>query len=169
LALFLFLIAMEPTIIYKQRIPGLSRRELADFVAKACHAARLRGTVTVMITGNREVRALNLRFKGSDRPTDVLSFPAPLFVRGFAGDIAISADIASRNARALGHRCSDEVRILALHGILHLAGHDHENDRGEMARTEQLLRKRLDLPTGLIERSGQIKPGTAARRARLAK
>jgi len=159
---------MEPTIIYKRRIPGLSRRGLADFVAKACQAARLRGTVTVMITSNREVQALNLRFKGSDRPTDVLSFPAPLFVRGFAGDIAISADIASRNARALGHRCSDEVRILVLHGILHLTGYDHENDRGEMARTERLLRKKLDLPAGLIERSDQSR-GTAARRTRVGK
>lgn len=159
---------MEPTIIYKRRIPGLSRRGLADFVARACQAARLRGTVTVMITNNREVQALNLRFKGADRPTDVLSFPAPLFVRGFAGDIAISADVASRNARALGHRCSDEVRILVLHGILHLTGYDHENDRGEMARTERLLRKKLDLPAGLIERSDQSQ-GTAARRARVDK
>jgi probable rRNA maturation factor len=165
----LFLIAMEPTIIYKQRIPGLSRRGLADFIVKACQAARLRGTVTVMITNNREVQALNSRFKGADRPTDVLSFPAPVFVRGFAGDIAISADIASQNARALGHRCSDEVRILALHGILHLAGYDHEDDRGEMARTEQLLRQKLDLPAGLIERSGDSKPATAARRARAGK
>lgn len=160
--------AMEPTIIYKRRIRGLSRQGLADFVAKACQAARLRGTVTVMITSNREVQVLNSRFKGSDRPTDVLSFPAPLFVRGFAGDIAISADIASRNARALGHRCSDEVRILALHGILHLAGYDHEDDRGEMARTERLLRKKLDLPAGLIERSDPNQR-TAARRARVGK
>jgi probable rRNA maturation factor len=98
-----------------------------------------------------------------------LSFPAPVFVRGFAGDIAISADIASQNARSLGHRCSDEVRILALHGILHLAGYDHEDDRGEMARTEQLLRQKLDLPAGLIERSGDSKPATAARRARAGK
>jgi probable rRNA maturation factor len=106
-----------------------------------------------MITDNRHIRDLNLRFKGIDRATDVLSFPAPVFVRGFAGDIAISVEIAAKNARLLGHSASDEVRILIVHGVLHLAGYDHENDNGEMARREQLMRKRLALPSGLIERS----------------
>jgi probable rRNA maturation factor len=106
-----------------------------------------------MITDNRHLRDLNLRFKGIDRATDVLSFPAPVFVRGFAGDIAISVEIAVRNARFLGHSVSDEIRILILHGVLHLAGYDHESDHGEMARREQLMRKRLALPGGLIERS----------------
>lgn len=160
---------MEPTIIYKQRVAGLSRGDLIDFVAKACRAVSLRGTVSVMITTNREIRALNWRFKGSDRPTDVLSFPAPLFVKGFAGDIAISADFALRTARSLGHPCRDEIRILALHGILHLAGYDHEDDHGEMARTEQLLREKLKLPAGLIERNDHMQKRTPARRARLAK
>lgn len=144
---------MQPTIIFKRRVPGLHHSELADFVASACRAARLRGIVTVMITDNRHLRDLNLRFKGIDRATDVLSFPAPVFVRGFAGDIAISVEIAVRNARFLGHSVSDEIRILILHGVLHLAGYDHESDHGEMARREQLMRKRLALPGGLIERS----------------
>jgi probable rRNA maturation factor len=144
---------MQPTVILKQRVPGLGRNELTEFVATACRAARLRGMVTVMVTGNREIRALNLRFKGSDRATDVLSFPAPVFVRGFAGDIAISAQIATKNARMLGHSVSDEIRILVAHGVLHLAGYDHEGDNGEMARREQLMRKRLGLPEGLIERN----------------
>src|SRR5262249_15285878 len=113
---------MQPTIIYKQRLPGLSRRALSEFVVAACRAAGLRGTVTVMITGNRQIRSLNMRFKGADRATDVLSFPAPSFFLGFAGDIAISSEFAASNARKLGHRISDEIRILALHGILHLAG-----------------------------------------------
>src|SRR6266700_6665682 len=152
---------MQPTIIVKRRVPGLGRRKLAEFVAAACRAARLRGMVTLMVTDNRELRALNLRFKGADRATDVLSFPAPVFVRGFAGDIAISVEIAAKNARLLGHSISDEVRLLILHGVLHLAGYDHDSDNGEMARRELLMRQRLSLPGDLIERNASgrtIKP-----------
>ena len=162
---------MQPTIIVKQRVPGMSKRALTKFIADACRATRLRGMVTVMLTDNREIRALNLRFKGKDRATDVLSFPAPIFVRGFAGDIVISAEIAAKNARALGHSVSDEVRILVLHALLHLAGYDHDSDHGEMARREQLMRKRLQLPSGLIERSTSMsserrRPKSNARSAR---
>ena len=163
---------MQPTIILKRRVPGLGRRELTAFVAAACRAARLRGMVTLMVTDNRELRALNLRFKGADRATDVLSFPAPVFVRGFAGDIAISVEIAAKNARRLGHSVSDEIRILVLHGVLHLAGYDHDTDNGEMASRELLMRKRLSLPTGLIERNASgrkiksARPARAPRRAR---
>ena len=160
---------MQPTIIFEQRPPGLSRRALSEFVAAACRETRLRGTVTVMITGDREIRALNLRFKGSDRATDVLSFPAPSLVRGFSGDIVISSEFAAKNARKLGHRISDEICILALHGILHLAGYDHENDNGRMARRELLMRKKLKLPAALIERNGKKKAGIATRRVRVAK
>ena len=157
---------MQPTIIVKRRVPGLGRRELTAFVAAACRAARLRGMVTLMVTDNRELRALNLRFKGADRATDVLSFPAPVFVRGFAGDIAISVEIAAKNARRLGHSVSDEIRILVLHGVLHLAGYDHDTDNGEMASRELLMRKRLSLPTGLIERNASGRKIKSARPAR---
>jgi len=156
MALPLFLLQtndMQPIVILKRPVPGLSDSQLAKFTATACKAARLRGTVTVLVGGNREIRALNLRFKGNNRSTDVLSFPAPIFVRGFAGDIAISADTAARNARALGHSASDEIRILVLHGVLHLAGYDHESDNGEMADREQFMRKQLGLPMGLIQRN----------------
>ena len=146
---------MQPTIILKQRVPGLGREELAAFVVAACRAARLRGMVTLMVTNNRDLRTLNLRFKGVDSATDVLSFPAPVFVRGFAGDIAISVEMAAKNARLLGHSMSDEIRILVLHGVLHLAGYDHESDNGEMAGRELLMRKRLSLPIGLIERNAR--------------
>ncbi len=145
---------MQPNIILTKAVQGLSPRGLASFVNAAGRAVGLRGAVTVLVTGSREVLSLNARFKGSKHPTDVLSFPAPNFVEGFAGDIAISRDIAARNARLLGHSVADEVRILALHGILHLAGYDHESDGGEMAIKEQNLRKRLGLPASLIERSG---------------
>ncbi len=78
------------------------------------------------------------------------------FADGLAGDVAISADIASNNARVLGHAPAEEIKILALHGVLHLAGYDHENDDGEMVREENRLRRLLGLSTGLIERSGKM-------------
>ncbi len=99
---------------------------------------------------------MNRRFRGKDQPTDVLSFPpAPGLVNGLAGDIAISADIARQNARRLGHSTVQEIKILALHGVLHLAGYDHEHDQGRMATKEVDLRRLLSLPQGLIERNGR--------------
>jgi len=141
-------------------VAGLSEYSLDRFVGRAKRATRLRGTVSVLVTTSRELRVLNKRFRGKDTPTDVLSFPS-IFgsVQGFAGDIAISGDIAARNARQLGHSAADEIRVLALHGVLHLAGYDHEHDHGEMARTEQRLRKSLGLPVTLIERISKS-PGT---------
>jgi probable rRNA maturation factor len=144
---------MQPTIILSRRLAGLNQRALADFVMHASRLVRLRGTVTVMITSSREMRSLNLRFRGKSHTTDVLSFPAAASVNGFAGDIAISLDIAARNARGLGHSVAQEIQILVLHGILHLAGYDHESDGGEMANKERRLRAKLALPGGLIERS----------------
>src|ERR1700756_3759880 len=143
---------MRPTIILKRRPPGVSERALEQFADAACRAVRLRGAVTILVAGNRELQSLNQRFKGKRKPTDVLSFPLPVLSPGFAGDIAISLDIATRNAKALGHAVFDEIRILILHGILHLAGYDHENDRGEMARKEISLRGKLALPVSLTER-----------------
>jgi probable rRNA maturation factor len=144
---------MQPNIILTKAVQGLSPRGLANFVNAAGRAVGLRGAVTVLVTGSREILSLNARFKGSKHSTDVLSFRAPDFAEGFAGDIAISRDIAARNARLLGHSVADEIRVLALHGILHLAGYDHESDGGEMAIKEQNLRKRLGLPASLIERT----------------
>lgn len=143
----------NPIIVFEKKLPGLNSRALAGFAFKARRAAGLRGAVCVLITGNSSMRRLNSRFRGKSRPTDVLSFPATASANGFAGDIAISLDIAEHNARFLGHSINDEIRILILHGILHLAGYDHENDKGEMAKKEMLLRRRLALPTGLIERN----------------
>jgi len=143
-------------VILRKRVAGLSESALERFVARAKRAARLRGTVNVLVTTSHELRVLNRRFRGKDGPTDVLSFP-PIFglVKDFAGDIAISADIAAQNARQLGHSAADEVRILTLHGVLHLAGYDHERDRGEMASREERLRNALGVPTGLIARKQQ--------------
>jgi len=127
--------------------------------------ARGRGVVC-LITDDRELRRLNRRFLGKNRATDVLSFPAADGVNGL-GEIAISIERAGEQAAERGHSLADELRILMLHGVLHLAGFDHENDSGEMARTETRWRKRLGLPAGLIERSGAIKPeGARGERAK---
>ena len=126
---------------------------LARFSARARKAAGLRGNVNVLVTSSRKLRQLNRRYRGKDKPTDVLSFPATSHENGFAGDIAIAAEIAAQNARQYGHKPADELKILTLHGILHLAGYDHERDNGRMARREAQLRTQLGLPTSLTERS----------------
>jgi probable rRNA maturation factor len=143
-------------VIFRKRVAGLSVAALTRFLARASGAVRLRGSTNVMVTSSLEMRSLNRRFRGKDKPTDVLSF-SPLLDQGngFAGDVAISGDIAAQNARLLGHSAADEIKILALHGIVHLAGYDHEHDDGEMARKELRLRKSLGLPVGLIERNGR--------------
>lgn len=156
-------------VIVQKRVAGLSDDALAKFITRASRVSGLRGAVNVLITSGRELRRLNGRFRGKDRPTDVLSFPPLLRLNGFAGDIAIAADIAVQNARRLGHSATAEIKILVLHGVLHLAGYDHEHDRGEMARKEQSMRRQLRLPEGLLERSGQssaARSGWASARVR---
>lgn len=148
-------------------MPLLSERSLAAFAGRAARFAMLQGSMTVLVTSSREMRVLNQRFRGKAYPTDVLSFPPPSFVEGYAGDIAVSLDIASRNARSLGHSVADEVRILVLHGILHLAGYDHEDDGGEMASREARLRRQLRLPAALIERATPPKSRGPAKAVRL--
>ena len=134
-----------------QRVP--SARALARFLADAQATVRLRGQVTVLLTTDRAIRKLNQRFRGMDKPTDVLSFPAAAPLAGqVAGDLAISVPTATRQAHEQGHTLSIEVKVLMLHGLLHLAGYDHESDTGQMARRERILRGRLGLPQGLIER-----------------
>lgn len=146
----------ESLVSIQARVAGLSEVSLVKFVTRARRVAGLRGSVSVLVTTSRELRGLNHRFRGKNKATDVLSFPAlPGLTAGFAGDVAISAEIAARNARRLGHTTADEIRILVLHGLLHLAGYDHERDEGEMERKEERSRKSLGLPVGLIERSGR--------------
>jgi probable rRNA maturation factor len=147
-------------VIIRKKVAGLSEAALAKFVTRARRSVGLRGPVSVLVTSSHELQALNRRFRGKNKPTDVLSFPAmPGAMRDFAGDVAISAEIAARNARRLGHTGAEEIRILALHAVLHLAGYDHELDDGEMERKEGRLRRTLGLPVGLIERRGQAERG----------
>lgn len=112
--------------------------------------ARARGAVTVAIVPDGRVRGLNRQYRRKDAPTDVLSFPSE--ERGYLGDIVIATGVARRQAREAGHSVQTELRILALHGLLHLLGYDHERDAGRMARLETRLRQRGGLREGLIER-----------------
>ncbi len=144
-------------VILRKPVAGLSETALAKFVARARRTVKLRGMVNVLVTSSGELRSLNRRFREKDKPTDVLSFlPDPGFATGLAGDIAISGEIAKHSAHRLGHSTAQEIKILALHGLLHLAGYDHENDHGVMAAKELNLRHSLGLPAGLIERNGQL-------------
>jgi probable rRNA maturation factor len=138
------------------RALGLSKSGLNRFLGVAQEAVGLRGEVDVLLTGDRELRRLNRDFRGKDKATDVLSFPAAAELSGeYAGDLAISLDTAQRQADEHGHSLRDEVRVLVLHGLLHLAGMDHEVDKGEMAGREAELRVRLRLPNSLIARAGE--------------
>jgi probable rRNA maturation factor len=124
-------------------------------LAKAQAAVRLRGQVTVLLTTDSAIRGLNRRFRGKNKATDVLSFPADRSAPGaqkIAGDLAISVPTACRQAAEQGHPLTMEIKVLLLHGLLHLAGYDHETDSGRMARRERVLRGRLGLRHGLIER-----------------
>jgi len=141
----------------RHEIRGVSRAALERFTARACRAARVRGEVNVVVAANAELRRLNRDFRGKDRPTDVLSFPAA--GKELAGDIAISATIARANARRLGHTVAKELQVLILHGVLHLAGYDHETDSGAMRRKEDRLRAQLGLPVTLIARVTTKKAG----------
>ena len=130
------------------------RQELRNFLGDLTRRVARGRTIACLIADDAEIRRLNRQFRGKNYSTDVLSFPA---VRnGQAGDIAISIDRARAQAAERGHTLADELRILMLHGALHLAGMDHETDSGEMARAELRWRKRLGLPCGLIERSRPV-------------
>ena len=131
-----------------------------------------RGSVSIALISDAEMRRLNRAYRGKDASTDVLSFPvrranrtvvrptprtgvrsALRTVTSDLGDLAIARGVARRQARTCGHSLDTELRILALHGLLHLLGYDHEGDDGRMARAEARLRRKAGLPEGLIERA----------------
>jgi probable rRNA maturation factor len=135
-------------------------RWLARIAPRSAH-----GHVAVAILPDSKVKALNRKYRQVDKNTDVLSFPemgsgaifngrpGKLHPTPFLGDIAISRGIARKQAKLLGHSLGVEIRVLALHGLLHLLGYDHESDNGRMARVEARLRRKAKLPLGLIARS----------------
>jgi probable rRNA maturation factor len=122
--------------------------------------AKARGRVVVAVVTDATMRRFNRQFRGLDYATDVLSFPS--IAPGSLGEMAIAAGVCRRQAREAGHPETTEMRILALHGLLHLMGYDHETDAGEMRRAEERLRKRAGLPPGLIVR---VSAGTSRRRS----
>lgn len=135
------------------RALGLSRGGLQRFVRTAQKAVGIEGEVEVLLAGDLTLQRLNRQYRGKNKATDVLSFPgAPELAAVHAGDLAISLETAGRQAAEYGHTLRDEVRVLLLHGLLHLHGMDHEADRGEMAAREGELRRSLRLPNGLIAR-----------------
>jgi len=109
-----------------------------------------RRQVNVVLFRPREARALNRQYRRKDSATDVLSFRAE--EPGNFGDVVIAAGVAARHARQAGHSLAVELKVLALHGLLHLLGYDHEHDDGRMARLERRLRRKGGLVEGLIER-----------------
>jgi len=128
------------------RAPGL-----AAWLSGAA-PARARGEVSVAFVSDARIRGLNRAHRGKDVPTDVLSFPSD--EPPFLGDIVIAAGVARRQAGRAGHAFGVEARVLALHGLLHLLGYDHESDGGRMERLEARLRREAGLRQGLIEREG---------------
>jgi probable rRNA maturation factor len=122
--------------------------------------ARARGVLAVALVPDAAMRRLNRDFAGHDHVTDVLSFPAngspPSAFRlpPHLGDVVIALGRARRQAAEAGHSLDVELRILALHGLLHVLGYDHATDTGAMARLEARLRRKGGLGAGLIERAG---------------
>ena len=144
---------------------GLSPSGLGRFLRATQRAVGLQGAVDVLLADDATLKRLNKTFRGKNKATDVLSFPAGATTVFFsepdqpelAGDLAISLETAARQAERYGHSLRDEVRVLLLHGVLHLAGFDHEADSGEMAECEAGLRRKLGMGTSLIARAASPK------------
>ncbi len=135
------------------RLSHEEKRELKIFFRDLCDRVAKPNSVVCLIADDRELRRLNFQFLGRDYPTDVLSFPSGAD-DGALGDLAISVERAAMQAAEYGHTRLDEIRILMLHGVLHLMGLDHERDWEEMARAERMWRHEFALPTTLTERTG---------------
>lgn len=138
------------SILYRIPSRALRRRALLEFARHLETDIAEGRPFDCLITDDGELRRLNRQFRSKDSATDVLSFPAAS--NGQLGEIAISLDRAREQASDFGHSVDEEVRVLMLHGVLHLMGMDHEHDHGEMRRIELRWRHRLGLPAGLIER-----------------
>jgi probable rRNA maturation factor len=143
----------KPNMIFRKRLPREQRDQLRVFAALLAEQVLAGRSFDCLLTGDRQLRDLNRDFLGHDYATDVLSFPSG--VEDPAGELAISWDRAIEQAAAHGHDALTEVQILMLHGVLHLAGMDHEKDRGQMRRAERKWRQSFGLPSGLIERAAR--------------
>jgi probable rRNA maturation factor len=141
----------DPHITYRRKPAALDLESLEQFAETLRTSVARKGEFHFRLTNDEELQSLNKRFLRKNYPTDVLSFPATF--EDSLGDIAISLDRARAQAKEYGHSTEDEIRILMLHGLLHLKGLDHETDSGQMRRTEMRWRKKFGLPAGLIERA----------------
>jgi probable rRNA maturation factor len=142
----------DDLVLFRRAPAGLRRAPVREFAGTLREQVARGREFHCLIADDLELRRLNRDFLGADYATDVLSFPAgdgPEWL----GEIAISADRAASQAREFGHSRLDEIRVLMLHGLLHLLGMDHERDSGAMARAEARWRRKLNLPSGLIARS----------------
>ena len=135
----------DPHLLFRHPSRRVRTTPLRDFLTELVKRLARDRAITCLITTDAELRRLNRQFRGKNYATDVLSFPPD--------EMAISFDRAAAQAKELGHSLDAELRILMLHGLLHLIGMDHENDSGQMRRAESRWRKRLGLPAGLIERA----------------
>jgi probable rRNA maturation factor len=142
------------SVIFRRTPADAPQRAVERFARKLQNEVAKGRAFDCLITGDAELRRLNRKFRAKDQATDVLSFPSGAGIPACQslGSIAISVQRARTQARAFGHSTEDEIRILMLHGVLHLTGLDHETDAGRMARAEKRWRARLGLPTSLIER-----------------
>jgi len=159
------MITIDPPSSPFSSLPAPSKPALTRFLARARAAVGLPGSVSVLLTSDTEIQRLNRTFRRKNKPTDVLSFPASPVpglpaAHQHAGDLAVSLDTAARQAAEHGHPLPAELRILILHGLLHLSGLDHETDHGEMAARESDLRARFRLPNSLIARTLGPNPAT---------
>lgn len=143
----------DKTLLLFRKAGDVPRTELRVFAKQLRDEVADGHSFSCLITNDDELERLNRMFLGKNYPTDVLSFPSG--DQATLGEIAISAQRAADQAEVHGHNLVDELRILMLHGVLHLMGMDHETDSGAMARAEKRWRNQLGLPTGLIERSGR--------------
>ena len=140
----------DPLLTFRRKPATLDSKRLEAFAEILRARVARKRDFHCLITGDAELRRLNAQFRGKDYPTDVLSFPSE---GAGLGDIAISLGRARAQAREWRHSTEDEVRVLMLHGVLHLLGMDHETDRGEMRRAESRWRSKLGLPSTLTERA----------------
>jgi len=178
-------------LVADERGRSLRAGALTSWLRRVAPAAA-RGTVSIALVSTGRIRALNRTYRHKDSATDVLSFPAAhpggcadvpetnharrlsqtvlkspdaseRLAASVLGDIVIARDVAKRQAREAGHSETTELRVLALHGLLHLLGYDHERDSGTMDRIERRLRRQGGLREGLIERAGSDRRSTAGR------
>mgnify|MGYP001566331626 CR=1 FL=1 len=133
---------LQVVFLNRQRRRRINQKRLRRVLEGAAAELGVSGEIVVVLTADEPVRVLNARYRGKDKPTDVLSFEGYGGAEGL-GDVVISVEAAARNSREHGRTLLQELDLLVLHGFLHILGHDHETDDGTMERLEKRLRRKL--------------------------